>query len=163
MVTLDSILAEAKEHPSRNNTTILATDQFCTIRGPSSPIFRARLEAAIAGSEDLGQAQKLNADDGLEVIEPVRTGIGGGSWHLRNPTHGGETFPAGESRYRSIVEALEAAIEWWQADTWCRGVMVRIFEINRANSLLQSTSRIGPKQEAPSPSAREETPKTGGN
>ena len=76
MVTLDSILDEAREHPSRNNTTILATDQFCTIRGPSSPMFRSRLEAAIAGSEDLGQAQKLNADDGRSAAPAHRPSTG---------------------------------------------------------------------------------------
>ena len=144
MATLQSILDEAKEHPSLINTPILTADQFCTIRGPSSPIFRARLEAAIAGSGDLGKAQKLNLDEGLEMIEPVRTGINGGCWHLRSPTHRGEAFPAGESRYGSIVEALQAAIEWWQAETWCRGVMVRIFEIKHADDLLRSTSRLGP-------------------
>ena len=66
MVTLDSILDEAKEHPSRNNTTILATDQFCTIRGP----------AAIGGSEDPGQAQKLNADDGRSAAPAHRPSTG---------------------------------------------------------------------------------------
>lgn len=162
MVTLDSILDEAKEHPSLNNTTILTAGQFCTIRGPTSPIFRARLDAAIDGSETLRKAQKINSDDGLEVVEPVRTGINGGCWHLRNPTRRGEAFPAGESRYGSIVEALQAAVEWWQAETWCRGVMVRVFEINHANGLMRSTSRIRSEQEPPSPAAHSGTPKTGG-
>jgi hypothetical protein len=74
--------------------------------------------------------QQLNADEGLEVIEPVRAGIHSGCWYLRNPTYRGETFPAVEGQYRSIVEALEAAIDWWQAETWCRGVMVRVYDIN---------------------------------
>jgi hypothetical protein len=130
MVTLESILDEAKNDLSVRNTTILNTDQFYTIRGPSSSVFRARVEAAIAGSGDLMKVQQLNADEGLEIIEPVKAGIHGGQWYLRNLTHRGETFPAGEGRYGSLVEALQAAIEWWQAETWCRGVMVRVFEIN---------------------------------
>jgi len=130
MVTLDAILDEAKSDPSSQNTTVLNSDQFHTIRGPTNPIFRARLDAALAGSGDLCKVQQLNADEGLEVIEPVRAGIRGGCWYLRNPTYRGETFPAGEGQYRSIIEALEAAIEWWQAETWCRGVMVRVYDIN---------------------------------
>jgi hypothetical protein len=130
MVTLDAILDEAKNDPFSANATVLDADQFYTIRGPSSPVFRARLEAALAGSGDLNKVQQLNANDGLEVIEPVQVGIHGGCWYLRNLTHRGETFPAGEGQYRSIVEALQAAIEWWQAETWCRGIMVRVYDIN---------------------------------
>ena len=130
MVTLDAILDEAKNDPFSANATVLDADQFYTIRGPSSPVFRARLEAALAGSGDLNKVQQLNANDGLEVIEPVQVGIHGGCWYLRNLTHRGETFPPGEGQYRSIVEALQAAIEWWQAETWCRGIMVRVYDIN---------------------------------
>nr|WP_294507381.1 hypothetical protein [uncultured Rhodopila sp.] len=133
MVTLEGILEEARNDPFLQNTTILTTDQFYTIRGPSSPAFRARLEAAIAGAGDLAKVQQLNADEGLEIIEPVRAGTRGGCWYLRNLTHRGETYPAGEGRFNSIVEALQAAIEWWQAETWCRGVMVRAFEVRQAN------------------------------
>jgi hypothetical protein len=133
MVTLDAVLEDAKSDPYCANTTVLNTDQFYSIRGPSSPIFRARLDAALVGSGDLLLVQKLNAEEGLEVIEPVQAGIHGGYWYLRNLTHLGETFPAGESHYSSIVEALEAAIEWWQVETWCRGIMVRRYDIKRAN------------------------------
>jgi hypothetical protein len=132
MVTLDTILDAAKQDPLSANTTVLNTDQFHTIRGPSSPVFRARLDAALAGSADLVKVQQLNANDGLEVIEPVQAGIHGGYWYLRNLTHNGETFPAGEGRYRSIVEALEAAIEWWEGETWCRGIIVRRYDVNQA-------------------------------
>jgi hypothetical protein len=130
MVTLDAILDEAKDDPFAANAPVLDANQFYTIRGPSSPVFRARLEAALADSGDLTQVQQLNAEEGLEVIEPVKAGIHGGYWYLRNLTHRGETFPAGEAQYRSIVEALEVAIEWWQAETWCRGIMVRVYDIN---------------------------------
>jgi hypothetical protein len=132
MVTLAAILDDAKNDPYFENTTILDSGQFFTIRGPSSRIFRDRLDAALSGSGDLGKVQQINADAGLEVIEPVRAGIHGGYWYLRNLTHRGETFPAGESHYKSIVEALEAAIEWWQAETWCRGVMIRTYDINHS-------------------------------
>jgi hypothetical protein len=132
MVTLDALLDEAKNDPSLDNTTVLNADQFCTIRGPSSPMFRTRLEAALANSDDLIQVQQLNADEGLEVIEPVQAGIHGGYWYLRNLTRRGETFPAGEGRYRSIVEALQAAIEWWQGETWCREIIVRNYDIDHA-------------------------------
>nr|WP_294521471.1 hypothetical protein [uncultured Rhodopila sp.] len=135
MVTLESILEEARNDPFLANTTILTADQFFTIRGPSSPVFRARLEAAIAGAGDLAKVQQINADEGLEVVEPVRAGTRGGAWYLRNLTHRGETYPAGEVRFNTIVEALQAAIEWWQAETWCRGVMVRAFEVKQANGL----------------------------
>jgi hypothetical protein len=87
-------------------------------------------------SYGINMAQQRNADEGLEVIEPVKAGIHGGCWYLRNLTHRGEMFPAGESQYRSIVEALEAAIEWWQAETWCRGIMVRVYNIDHANDPL---------------------------
>jgi hypothetical protein len=130
MVTLDAILEEAKHHPCSTDTTVLHADQFYTIRGPSIPTFRARLDAALAGSGDLNKARQLNADEGLVVIEPVKAGIHGGCWYLRNLTYRGETFPAGESQYRSIVETLEAAIDWWQAETSCRGIMVRVYHIN---------------------------------
>ncbi len=85
------------------------------------------------GSDDLLDAQKLNCSEGLEVIEPVQAGIHGGYWYLRNVSHIGETFPAGESQYPSIVVALQAAIEWWQIEPWCRGVTVRNFHVNHAN------------------------------
>jgi len=130
MATLNTILDEAKNDPFSKNTTVLNADSFYTIRGPSSPVFRARLDAALSGSGDLIDAHKINADEGLEVIEPVQAGIHGGYWYLRNLTSTGETFPAGETHYNSIVEALKAAIEWWQIETWCRGVMVRIYDIN---------------------------------
>ena len=133
MVTLHAILDEAKDDAYVGNTTVLDGNQFHTIRAPSNRIFRDRLDAALAGSGDILKVQQLNADEGLEVIEPVRAGIHGGYWYLRNLTHRGETFPAGESHYKTIVEALEAAIEWWQAETWCRGVMVRNYDINRTN------------------------------
>jgi hypothetical protein len=130
MVTLDAILDEAKNDPLSANATVLDADQFCTIRGPSSQVFRTRLDAALAGSGDLNagsgdlnKVQQLNAHHGLEVIVPVQVGIHGGCWYLRNLTRRGETFPAGEGRYRSIVEA-------WQAETWCRGIMVRVYDIN---------------------------------
>jgi hypothetical protein len=96
MVTLASILEEAKRDPSLQNTTVLNDDQFCTIRGPTNPIFRERLDAALAGSGDLDKVQQANADGGLEVIQPVQSGIHGGCWDLRNFTHGGETFPVGD-------------------------------------------------------------------
>jgi hypothetical protein len=136
MVTLDAILDDAKHHPSFANTTVLNADQFHTIRGPSSTIFRARLDAALAGSADLMKVQQLNTSEGLEVVEPVQAGIHGGYWYLRNLTHNGETFPAGEGRYRSLVEALEAAIQWWQAETWCRGVIVRNYDVKHSNGSL---------------------------
>jgi len=138
MVTLKAILEEAENHPSVANSTVLNPDQFYTVRGPSSPVFRVRLDEAVAGSEDLSKAQKLNFEGGLEVIEPVRAGIRGGYWLLRNPTHMGETFPAGERQYSSIVEALNAAIEWWQGETWCRGVLVRRYDVNRANGTTEA-------------------------
>jgi hypothetical protein len=134
MMTLASILQEAKRDPSLQNTTVLNDDQFCPIRGPTNPIFRQRLDAAIAGSGDLDKVQQVNAEEGLEVIQPVQAGIHGGCWDLRNLTHGGEAFPAGDCQYRSIVEALEAAIEWWQAETRCRGVVVRVYDINQADT-----------------------------
>jgi hypothetical protein len=134
MVTLASILEEAKRDPSLQNTTVLNDDQFCTIRGPTNPIFRERLDAALAGSGDLNKVQQANADEGLEVIQPVQSGIHGGCWDLRNLTHGGETFPVGDFQYSSIVEALQGAIEWWQAETWCRGVVVRVYDIKHADS-----------------------------
>ena len=133
MVTLEAILDDARHHPSSANTTVLNSDQFHTVRGPSSTIFRARLDAALAGSADLMKVQQLNTFEGLEVVEPVQAGIHGGYWYLRNLTHNGETLPAGESRYRSIVEALEAAIQWWQAETWCRGVIVRNYDVKHSN------------------------------
>ena len=135
MATLDSILEEAENDPFLENSTVLDGDQFCTIRGPSSSVFRDRIDSALAGSGDLGQIQQLNAEEGLEVIEPVQAGIHGGYWYLRNLTHKGETFPAGESHYKSIVEALQAAIEWWQGESWCRGVMVRKYDVNQAHKL----------------------------
>jgi hypothetical protein len=141
MVTLDAILEEAKSHPSFANSPVLNADQFYTVRGPSSPVFRARLDAALAGSADLSKAQRLNFDEGLEVIEPVRAGIRGGYWLLRNPTHMGDTYPAGECQYNSIVAALNAAIEWWQAEPWCRGIMVRKYDINRANGTTEAPPR----------------------
>jgi len=133
MVTLDAILEEAANHPFLANSTVLNPDQFRTVRGPSSPTFRARLDAAVSGSGDLGNAQKLNFDGGLEVVEPVQAGIHGGSWFLRNPVHFGEPYPAGDIHYRSLVSALQAAIEWWQAETWCRAVIIRTYNINRTN------------------------------
>jgi hypothetical protein len=104
MVTLDAILDEAKNDPFLANATVLDADQFYTIRGPSSPVFRAGLEAALLGSGDLNKVQQLNTNDGLEVIEPVQVGIHGGCWYLRNLTHRGETFPAGEGQYRSSLK-----------------------------------------------------------
>jgi hypothetical protein len=95
----------------------------------------------LAGSADLSKAQRLNCDEGLEVIEPVQAGIRGGYWLLRNPMHMGDTYPAGESQYNSIVAALNAAIEWWQAEPWCRGVMVRKYDINRANGTTEERPR----------------------
>jgi hypothetical protein len=136
MVTLEAILDDARHLPSSANTTVLNSDQFHTVRGPSSSIFRARLDAALAGSADLMKVQQLNTYEGLEVVEPVQAGIHGGYWYLRNLTHKGETFPAGEGRYCSIVEALEAAIQWWQAETWCRGVIVRNYDVKRLNGSL---------------------------
>jgi hypothetical protein len=133
MVTLDAILDDAKHHPFFANTTVLNADQCLTIRGPSSTVFRARLDNALAGSADLMKIQQMNADEGLEVIEPVQAGIHGGYWYLRNLTRSGETFPAGEGHYRSLVEALEAAIQWWEAETWCRGVTVRNYDVNHSN------------------------------
>jgi hypothetical protein len=133
MVTLGAILEEAKGDPFYANSTVLDTDQFHTIRGPSSPKFRTRLEAALAGPDDLAETRQLNCNEGLEVIEPVQAGIRGGYWYLRSLTRVDEMFPAGESHYQSIVEALQAAIEWWQAETWCRSVIVRKYNINRAN------------------------------
>lgn len=134
MVTLAAILDEARDNPFSGNSTVLNSNQFHTIRAPSSGVFRERLDAALAGSTDLSQVQQLNADEGLEVIEPVQAGIHGGYWYLRNPSHRGETFPAGESHYKSIADALVAAIEWWQAETWCRGIMVRTYDISHENS-----------------------------
>jgi hypothetical protein len=139
VTTLNAILEEAKSDPCHANSTVLNPDQFFTIRAPSSPKFRARLEAALSGPDDLAKVQQLNCNEGLEVIEPVQAGIHGGYWYLRNLTHTGETFPAGEGHYRSIVEALQAAIEWWQVETWCRGVMVRHYDIKHANGAAKTS------------------------
>jgi hypothetical protein len=133
VTTLDAILDEANDDASILNTTVLDTKEFYTIRAPSSPTFRMRIDAAILVSDDLIKVQQINAEEGLEVIEPVRAGIRGGFWYLRNLTHRGETFPAGERQYSSIVEALEAAIDWWHIETWCRGIMVRKYNANHAD------------------------------
>jgi glutathionylspermidine synthase len=143
MVTLDAILREAGNHPYRKNTTILNEDQFYTIRGPSNPAVRARLDAAIAGSGDLIEVRQLNADEGLEVVEPVQAGIHGGYWYLRNLTSRGETFPAGESQYNSIVEALEAAIDWWHVETSYRGIMIRKYYVDQACDSTNPASHGG--------------------
>jgi hypothetical protein len=132
VTTLSDILEEAKSEPFAGNTTILNQDQFDSIQGPADPKFRARLDAALNGSADLIQANHRNSDDGLEVIEPVRVSIHTGCWYLRNITERGEMFPAGESHYSSLVEALEAAIEWWQTETWCRSVVIRRYVLNHA-------------------------------
>ena len=108
MGRLQVILDAANEAPSCDNRTILDTDQFHTVRGPSSRVFRDRLDAALSGSEDLARVHQRNTDDGLEVIEPVRAGIHGGYWYLRSVTRGAETFPAGEQRYKPIADALDA-------------------------------------------------------
>jgi hypothetical protein len=141
-MTLNDILEEAKSDPFAKNTTILSRDQFDSIRGPSDPKFRATLEAALNGSADLIQASQRNSNDGLEVIEPVRAGIHTGCWFLRNITERGEMFPAGESHYSSLVEALEAAIEWWQTETWCRSVVVRRYIVNQAGGSGRLTNSI---------------------
>jgi hypothetical protein len=135
MVTLDAILGEASTHPYCKNMTVLSEDQFYTVRGPSNPAYRTRLDAALAGSGDLIEVQQLNSDEGLEVIEPVQAGIHGGYWYLRNLTSRGETFPAGESQYNSVVEALEAAIDWWRVETPCRGIMIRSYYVDHASDL----------------------------
>jgi hypothetical protein len=141
MVTLAAILEEAKTDPSFQNTTVLNVDQFYTIRGPSSPAFRARLDTTLSESGDLIEAHKLNSNEGLEVVEPVQAGMHGGYWYLRNLTSKGETFPAGENHYNSIVDALEAAIEWWQTETWCRGIMVRRYAVSRAYGSRRPNAR----------------------
>lgn len=132
MMTLSDMLEEAKSEPFAGNTTVLNHDQFDSIRGPSDPKFRARLDAALNGSADLIEANQRNSNDGLEVIEPVQAGIHTGCWYLRNITERGEMFPAGERPYSSLVEALEAAIEWWQTETWCRSVVIRRYVLNHA-------------------------------
>jgi hypothetical protein len=133
MTALGVILDEAASHVFTANITILSDEQFRSIRSPSSQQFRARLNAALFGPDDLIEAERLNASEGLEVIEPVRGGIHGGYWFLRNVSNRGEAFPAGERQYGSIVEALQAAIEWWEVETWCRGVVIRKFYCNKAN------------------------------
>jgi hypothetical protein len=130
--TLSDIVAEAATDPFAENTPVLNHDQFNSIRGPSDPTFRARLDAALHGPGDLIKANQLNSQQGLEVIEPVQAGIHNGYWYLRNITARGEMFPAGESHYGSIAEALEAAIEWWQAETWCRSIVVRRYLVSHA-------------------------------
>ena len=127
MTTLEVILDEAEHHPFRANDTVLSDEQFSCVRAPSSAAYRARLDAALAGPGDLTEAEKRNSIDGLEVVNPVQGGIHGGYWYLHNISSRGEAFPAGELRYHSITEALAAAIEWWEAETACRGVMVRKF------------------------------------
>ena len=77
--------------------------------------------------EAVYRTETQNLSQGLEVVNPVRGGIHGGYWYLQNISSRGELFPAGEQHYGSLVEALEAAIEWWQVESWCRGVMVRRF------------------------------------
>ncbi len=134
MKTLDVILEEAAPHVSADRITVLGQDQFCHVRAPSSPQFRARLDAALFGSADLTDAERQNVAEGLEVIEPLRGGIHGGTWSLRNIAHRGELYPAGETHYTSLVEALAAAIEWWEAETWCRGVVVRKFYRDKKNA-----------------------------
>jgi hypothetical protein len=137
MKTLQVILDDALQHVCADNATILNDEQFRCIRGPSSRVFRQRLDAALFGPGDLVEVEARNASDGLEVISPVRGGIHGGFWYLRNVSGRGEQFPAGEGQYASIVEALEAAIEWWEAEAWCRSVMVRKFycdETDRSSS-----------------------------
>jgi hypothetical protein len=143
MVTLDAILKEASNHPYCKNTTVLNEDQFYTVRGPSNPAFRARLDAALAGSGDLIEVQQLNSDEGLEVVEPVQAGIHGGYWYLRNLTSRGEGFPAGEGQYDSVVGALEAAIDWWRAETSCRGIMIHNYYVDHASdsSVNEETKR----------------------
>src|ERR1700759_992672 len=127
MTTLEAILEEAISHPFVGNATILSDDQFATIRAPSSEAFRDRLDAALVGPGDLADAETQNLSQGLGGGNPVRGGIHGGYWYLQNISSRGELFPAGEQHYGSLVEALEAAIEWWQVESWCRGVMVRRF------------------------------------
>ena len=133
MKMLEVILDDALQHVCADNATILNDEQFHCIRGPSSQVFRERLDAALFGPGDLVEAEARNASDGLEVVSPVRGGIHGGFWYLRNVSSRGEQFPAGESQYDSIVEALEAAIEWWEAEAWCRSVMVRKFYCEQTN------------------------------
>ena len=137
MVTLDAILDNCETPPMlrQHDSSQRRPVSYRSARTIST-IFRSRLDAALAGPADLMKVQQQNTCEGLEVVEPVQGGIHGGYWYLRNLTHNGETFPAGEGHYRSIVEALEAAIQWWQAETWCRGVIVRNYDIKHSNGSL---------------------------
>jgi hypothetical protein len=132
MMSLNALLEEAAAQPFQAHTTCLNTDQFVTIRAPSSGGFRARLDAAVFGDADLIEAHTANLKAGLEVIEPVQWGTRGGRWSLRNISRSGEPFPAGELAYDSLTEAVVAAIEWWQTEPSCRGVLVRKADLKAA-------------------------------
>lgn len=132
MMSLTALLEAAAEQPFPAHTTCLHGEQFHTIRVPGSGSFRARLDDAIFGEADLTEAHKENREAGLEVIEPVQWGTHGGRWSLRNISHAGEPYPAGEAAYDTIAEALLAAIDWWQTESWCRGILVRRVDIKNA-------------------------------
>jgi hypothetical protein len=140
MMSFSAILEEAAEQPFPGHTTCLNTAQFHTIRVPSCGSFRARLDAAVFGDADLSEAHRANLAAGLEVIEPIQWGTHGGRWSLRNVTHAGETYPAGEQAYDSMIEALLVAIEWWQIEPQCRGILVRQSDVKQA-LLAEATVR----------------------
>ncbi|HUB50325.1 MAG TPA: hypothetical protein VMB73_35590 [Acetobacteraceae bacterium] len=128
---LDDILEEAARDEFLANTICLHDDQFVTIRAPSDGSFRTRLDEAlftdVAG--DLARAHKANFAAGLEIVEPVQSGLRGGRWSLCNIARIGDAFPAGDAAYASLAQALLAAIEWWQIEPWCRSVLARVCDI----------------------------------
>jgi hypothetical protein len=133
---LDELLREAAGHQFLANTICLHEDQFVTIRAPSDESFRARLDEAVFSDavDDIARAHKANFTSGLEVVEPVQSGLRGGRWSLCNIARSGDAFPAGDAAYTSLAEALVAAIEWWQLEPWCRSVLARVSDIRHAVS-----------------------------
>ena len=143
MSALSRILARAKVHPHIAHTTILNADHFHTIRAPSARTFRDRLDAVALGEGDLVKVQEQNATEGLEVVEPAHATMMVNYWYLRNQSSLGEPFPAGRVRYPNMVEALTAAIAWWERAPALRGIAVRraVFERQDPTSKSECETR----------------------
>lgn len=133
---MSDILEEAARHEFLVNTICLHDDQFITIRAPSDGSFRARLDKVlfVDAVGDLARAHKVNFAAGLEIVEPVQSGLRGGRWSLCNIARTGDAFPAGDAAYASLAQALLAAIEWWQTEPWCRSVLVRVSDVRHAKA-----------------------------
>lgn len=101
--------------------TTINNEQFVVLRAPTSSVYADRMKQVVNGSVNLTDAQILNVEDGLEVIEICRTSDG----YALRPVHASLRPNVIPHKTDTLISAIDVAEHWWREAYNRREIILR--------------------------------------